>query len=415
MNSAGGNTSHNIMQPTVFGGNVFIYSGIGGPIDACDGTLRDNLVRWGFQLIDYIEMEIGGQIIDKQYGEWMDIWTQMTYSQEKYEQLLSMINCSIFSQQKDDSYDKVGKLYIPLQFWFCRNPGLYIPLIALQRHDIIMRIKLNSKKCINTATRNTSNVVDIQGFNYDTGSYTKSTFIEELLDFKIYADYVYLDGQERKLYAQGKHQYLIEQVQDNNIYTETDRIVNIPLKFNHPCKLMVWRSKRTNYKAQDNASGPQFNDKYFLSNLYDYNAIGGNTDDVNDIYQLNPDTVNKVELELNNKDRFSERDGSYFRIVQPNQYISKYNSALSKYQNNHKLYGGGFYSYNFGLRTDEHQPSGTINFSRIDQKVLRLTMNPYASSLTSNTGIFDYEYRVWAVNYNILNIEGGMAGLAYAN
>ena len=415
INSAGGNTAHNIMQPTVFGGNVFIYSGVGGPIDVCDCTLRDNLVRWGFQLIDYIELEIGGQLIDKQYGEWMDIWTQMTYSKEKYDQLLSMINCSIFSENTSDSYDKVGKLYIPLQFWFCRNPGLYIPLISLQYHDVVMKIQLNNKKCVNTATRNTSNSIDITSFNYSTGTYTKTDYIDAILDFKVYCDYVYLDTMERQRYAQASHEYLIEQVQDNNVFTSTDKVVDMPLKFNHPCKMMVWRSQRTFHTAQDDPTGPTYNDKYFLSNLYDYHAIGGNTNDLNDIYQLNSDTTQTIDLELNTKDRFSKRDGSYFRMVQPNQYISKNNSALSKYWNNYKLYGGGFYVYNFGLRTDEHQPSGTINFSRIDQKVLRLYMNPYASSVSNANRHYNYEHRAWAVNYNILRVMSGMAGLAYAN
>ena len=415
VNNTGSNTAHSIMQPTVFGGNVFIYSGVGGPIDVCDCTLRDNLVRWGFQLIDYIELEIGGQLIDKQYGEWMDIWTQMTYSKEKYDQLLSMINCSIFSENTSDSYDKVGKLYIPLQFWFCRNPGLYIPLISLQYHDVVMKIQLNNKKCVNTATRNTSNSIDITNFNYSTGTYTKTDYIDAILDFKIYCDYVYLDTMERQRYAQASHEYLIEQVQDNNVFTSTDKVVDMPLKFNHPCKMMVWRSQRTFHTAQDDPTGPTYNDKYFLSNLYDYHAIGGNTNDLNDIYQLNSDTTQTIDLELNTKDRFSKRDGSYFRMVQPNQYISKNNSALSKYWNNYKLYGGGFYVYNFGLRTDEHQPSGTINFSRIDQKVLRLYMNPYASSVSNANRHYNYDHRAWAVNYNILRVMSGMAGLAYAN
>jgi len=134
----------------------------------------------------------------------------MTYSKEKYDQLLSMINCSIFSENTSDSYDKVGKLYIPLQFWFCRNPGLYIPLISLQYHDVVMKIQLNNKKCVNTATRNTSNSIDITSFNYSTGTYTKTDYIDAILDFKVYCDYVYLDTMERQRYAQASHEYLIE-------------------------------------------------------------------------------------------------------------------------------------------------------------------------------------------------------------
>ena len=133
------------------------------------------------------------------------------------------------------------------------------------------------------ATRNTSNVVDIESFNYSTGAHTKTNFIESILDFRVYCEYVYLDAAERKIFAQANHEYLIEQVQDNNKFSTTVHKVDIPLKFNHPCKMMVWRSQKTNYTAQDDPDGPEYDDKYFLSNLYDYHAIGGNTDNFNEM------------------------------------------------------------------------------------------------------------------------------------
>lgn len=92
-------------------------------------------------------------------------------------------------------------MYIPLQFWFCRNPGLYLPMIALQYHDIKLTIKLNCMSDVNMATRNTSNVVDILNFNYDNGTYTKRNFIEKILDLRVYCDYVYIDSLERKIFS----------------------------------------------------------------------------------------------------------------------------------------------------------------------------------------------------------------------
>ena len=130
---------------------------------------------------------------------------------------------------------------------------------------------------------------------------------------------------------------------------------------------------------------------------------------------MNADIVKRAKLEVNGMDRALERDGTYYRVVQPNMFIGSQNSALSTYHNARKLYGGHFYMYNFGLRMDEHQPSGTCNFSRIDNSVLHLTVNPYASADNDGLTCYDYDYRVFAVNYNVLRIMSGMGGLAYSN
>ncbi len=422
INSAGGDLTHNNMQPTLFGGNLFIYAGTETNIENGLKTLKDYMVRWGFQLIDYVEIEIGGQLIDKQYGEWMDIWTQLTYTKEKYEQLLNMINTSIFSSVSKGTFDRVAKVYIPLQFWFCRNPGLYLPLIALQYHEVKLNISFNNKSVVNTACAFTSNVIKINNFNYTTGSYSKNNYIESILDLKVFCDYVFLDTDERRRFAQVSHEYLIEQVQSTGILQNQHQIMDIPLYFNHPCKMMVWRAQKTNptYSYRTDIS---FNDAYFLGSLYDYNAYGAHTTEEGADFIMNSDIVKTVKLQLNGVDRFKERDGSYFRSVQPNLYIKDKSSALTLFSGSNRRYGGGFYMYNFGLYADEHQPSGTCNFSRIDNAVLNMKINPYSTThidinedlCNYSNACFDYTFRVYAVNYNVLRIMSGMGGLAYSN
>lgn len=411
------NDPQNNMQPTLFAGSMFIYAGnnFSDSIYKSDKRLKDYLIRWGFQLIDYIELSIGGTVIDKHYGEWLDIWTQLTYTREKYEQLLTMVNTSIFSSSRVLGYDKIAKLYIPLQFWFCRNPGLYLPLIALQYHEVKLTIQLNTKDVVNTGTGNTSNLVKIEDFNYDTGSYTKTNYIESIVDLKVYCDFIYLDTDERRRFSQAQHEYLIEQVQSSNITKSSTSNVVIDLNFNHPCKLLLWRGQKNNYTVEVDPMGNNFSKTYFLSQLYDFSALGGNIDNESLLYQLNSDIVKTAKIEMNSQDRIKIRDGSYFRIVQGNQYISDSNSALSLYHNGLKQYGGNFYLYNFGLTSDTHQPSGTCNFSRIDKASLHLVVNPYASNVDNFTKVYDYNYIAYVVNYNILRIVSGMAGLAYTN
>lgn len=415
VNNTGGSGAHNNMQPTVFAGSLFIFSGYDDSFFAENKTIKDYLIRWGFQLLDYVEFEIGGQLIEKQYGEWMDIWTQLTYSQEKYEQLLKMINTSIFASTQNNSYDKTAKLYIPLQFWFNRNPGLYIPILALQYQDVSLNIKINKKTVVNTASNATSNSVTISNFNYDTGAFDKSNYIDSIISMKVFVDFVYLDTDERRRFAQTQHEYLIEQTQISNKFQSTNQTIECPLSFKHPCKTIVWRGQRRDQTFEDVSGGSSYNSKYILGNLFDFTAIGGNTTEENAVFKLNSDIVKDAKLVINNHDRFQTREGSYFRVVQPNMYTSPYNSALSKYQDGLKQFGGGFYMYSFGLKPDLHQPSGTINFSRIDKSHLTLNLNPYASTETSPNLNYNYDFYVYAVNYNVLRIMSGMAGLAYAN
>ena len=303
--------------------------------------------RLGHALIDYVELEIGGQSIDKHYGEWMDIWTQLTHTTEKFDKLDRLIDGTLTQDGNN------RKLYVPLQFWFNRNPGLALPLIALQYHEIKLNVVLKKKDLLKG---NGGNAPVLNGIC-------------------LYCDYIFLDTDERRRFAQGSHEYLIEQVQFNGRHSLSagENTANIELRFNHPCKELVW-------VCQNNANENTFN---YLGN--------GDGDG-------NTDQISSAVLQLNGHDRFRQRDGTYFRVVQPYQHhTGGHNQSETQ---------GHSYVYSFAIKPEEHQPSGTCNFSRIDNAVLTLDIN------NDNRG---KQIRVYATNYNVLRIMSGMGGLAYSN
>ena len=233
---------------------------------------------------------------------------------------------------------------IPLQFWFCRNPGLAIPLIALQYHQV----KLVTSFSSHMPAANTT---------------------------KLWADYIYLDDDERRRFAQVSHEYLIEQVQfqpGSSVSAKTK------INFNHPVKELIW----TGGFNTTNATGATFD---------------GIHNDLED---------GDYEITLNGHKRLNARPLSYFT----KQQVSMHHTGpgdigtvgSGPYYNFNEVggSGNGIAVYSFALKPEEHQPSGTCNFSRIDN-----------AQITGPAQALD----VFAVNYNVLRIMSGMGGLAYSN
>ena len=311
-------------------------------IDNSDST--SDWVDWlGHALIKNVEVEIGGQRVDKHYGDWMHIWNELTQSAGKKDGYGTMVG---------ETVDGKTDLYIPLEFWFCRNPGLALPLIALQYHEVKINLEFRSAaECMDGTT---------------TPSTTPS-----LLAASLYVDYIYLDTDERRRFAQVSHEYLIEQLQftgDESISSTSNKI---KLNFNHPCKELVWVVQP------------------------DGNVARGVSFDYTDSDSAN--CTASAKLQLNGHDRFSERFGKYFNLVQP-------------YQHHTNVPKDGINVYSFGLKPEEHQPSGTCNMSRIDNATLQLT-----TTAATVSGDSDAKVRVYATNYNVLRIMSGMGGLAYSN
>ena len=316
----------------------------GDLISSCYITMSDG--TFGMQegevydLIDSVELEIGGQRIDKHYGAWLAIWSSLTCPAGKEELYQSKM------VEGGGTGVAARSCVIPLQFWFCRHTGLALPLIALQYHEVKLAIEFETALNL---------VIAAQTATVLTG-----------LSASLYVDYVYLDTEERRRFAQISHEYLIEQLQftgDETITTSN----RVKLNFNHPVKELVWVCQSS---AQD------------LSNFTD--APTG----------VNPCV--SAKLQLNGHDRFSQRNGNYFNVVQP-------------YQHHTNIPMTGVNCYSFALKPEEQQPSGSANMSRIDNATLQL-------NATSNmAGLANPVVKVFATNYNVLRVMSGMGGLAYSN
>jgi hypothetical protein len=299
--------------------------------------------NYGTQIIDNVVLEIGGQQVDKHSGHWMETWAQLTEensngSSYTLEAEMATTTTTATKYQRLSCSGGVvqaaaapGIIWVPLQFSFCRNPGLALPLIALQYHEV----KLN---------------------------FTFSSVLNETAA-KVWCDYHYLDTDERRRFAQVSHEYLIEQVQEQSGSAQTSQELN----FNHPVKELVWTGAYTNGQVLAHANVAQ-------------------------------DTTNLFTLKLNGHDRFAPRPMKYF--------------TRNQVWAHHTGYGGvdaddSIAVYSFALKPEEHQPSGTCNFSRIDNA--RLLATAGTQSPCPATG------KIFAVNYNVLRIMSGMGGLAYSN
>jgi hypothetical protein len=274
-------------------------------------------------------------------------------------------------------------LYIPLQFWFNRHAGLALPLIALQYHEVKFNIEFNELRNLcwtnSDALRSAVNA---------TG----------LVSASLYIDYIYLDTEERRRFAQVAHEYLIEQLQFTGDESVTSSANKIKMSFNHPVKELIWVVQRDSFVActsdLDVWKGQQ---PFNYSDWFDRAAkdSGYSITMVEGLAGRNPTVVAKVQL--NGHDRFSEREGKYFNLVQP-------------FQHHTNIPAVGINVYSFALNPEDHQPSGSCNMSRIDNATLNLT-------LSNNTvgGGKTAKVRIYAINYNVLRIMSGMGGLAYSN
>lgn len=344
----------------------------------------------GFKLLNYVELDIGGQIIDRLYGEWLYLWSQLTLTTDARAKLQGLIQPPVdtllgadYAVTTDPSvcglFGKPARptvLYIPIYFFYTRNPGAALPLIALQYHEVKINVLWN--KAINLTTYQ----------NQVPGSPKQANLI---------VDYIYLDVEERRRMAQQSHEYLIEQTQYNEDKGFTSYANRVDLTFNHPVKELIWVTQQSGkrdctkpYYTAIEAGPPPGPGPNLISPPH---AVA------NSLYNYD-DVMYDCTLQINGQDRLGVQYGQYFGQVQPFQHHTGTTQS-------------GLYVYSFALRPEEHQPSGTCNFSRIDTATLVFNVDGSADIDESQDLTFDV--RCYAINYNILRVMSGMGGLAYSN
>lgn len=320
----------------------------------------------GHALLEYISLEVGGKEIDRQYGEYLQIMSELQVDASKRTGYNNMIGYQ--QAYRQDSQPGPLKLYVPLRFWFCNNVGLSLPLVAMQAHPVRIYIKLRSLQSLFYR--------DSLVLNPTQPLARTGVAPPQLTTFVMWGDYIHLDTDERRRFTSSKHEYLIEQVQ---IQRKTSvpagaSITNITLDFNNPIKEIVWVVQQ---------------DRMILANEW-FNYSNRMLVEQHVVLQ---DQISTGILRLDGYDRFEVRDASYFRLVQPWQ---RHTCIPDNY----------IYVYSFSLAPEAAQPQGSLNASRIDTIVLSLTMNP-------NIARYDSGVTVYATNYNVFRIAAGLGGVLF--
>ena len=322
----------------------------------------------GQWLVRRASIVIGGQVIDTVYADYLYMWEELSGKPGKRLQELIGKDSNFESLIQDSQRDR--RLYIPLPFWFTQSSGNALPVVSLQFHGIQLHVSFAElATCIQTSTPPDGSYMQVSRWNSPTTSIS-----EQDLRALIETTYVYLDIEERDRLSMGSFEQLITQVQYYNLATRQQQ-VRLNLNFNHPVIELVWAVRRSCQQV--------------LNNNFNYSGVNGE------------DPVRAVSLKLNNLPRFSPKEGRYFRLVQP-------------WQSHTNIPESYVYSYSFALHPEEAQPSGSCNFSRIDNIELTLDMQVGISTATgSSTG--DFYVMVYARNWNVLRYRDGLAGLAFSN
>ena len=323
----------------------------------------------GHLLIEDTYIEIGGLIIDRQYGEWLEIWSELSQDAGKKDGYFEMIGKKKRHAFRYNSFSSKIELFVPLNFWFCKNYGMALPLLCLKYQNVYLKVKF----------RNFDNywISEKEGFKPDKQSQ---------INCYVFIDYIYLDEDEKQKFINNSQTYLIEQVQftGDDYYGPNTKQVIKELNLSHPCKELIWAIQRADVYIRSKRSDPDFT---FGNDWFNYSTFKSNHTFIKN------DSFKSFKLQLNGKDRTAFIKSSVLRVI--NNYY------------HHSLVPDNYiYTLPFALRPEEHQPTGTLNFSVIDKTRVILKMN-------DNTN-YDFVVKFFAVNYNILIFTEGMAGLVFS-
>jgi len=319
----------------------------------------------GNAIIQHIDIEIGGQVIDRHFGQWMEIWSELTLLSEKeYAYNLMVGKHVVFNT---DTQPGPLNLYVPLQFWFNRNIGLALPLISLQFSKVRFVVAFRDFNELWIS----SNGIE-PGLCGQNSSEIES---KTILDASLWVDYIFLENEERRKFTSHNLEYLIEQLQVNTVSVD-DKVIQVPMYFNNPVKELIWVLQ----------VGPFY--RFGVNRLYEFFDFSNGQDPPGD-------TMESATIRFEGNERFKRREAFVFRVLQPYQYHTRVPRNF-------------IYLYSFGLEPEAHQPTGTCNFSRLDSATLDLVLNECVIQK-------DTQINIYATSYNVLRIEAGIAGIVYAD
>jgi hypothetical protein len=302
----------------------------------------------GYGLIEYIDVEIGGKRIDRHYDTWMDITDKLMIKSDYIDGINEMV--LRFETHTDESF-KGGTVIVPLKFWFTESLGQSFPLTSLSHQDIIIYVKLKPFKDVwmSNSSLSPSNTYEIT-----TGH--------------LLVDYIRLDKLERQLTYNSKYKYLIKQVQLVDVSTlENGTQIKISLEsINYPVTELIWVIRSDNRETDND--------------WFNYKST------------INPDNdpMISARITFDEKERLEEHSAKFYRMVQPHK---RHSNIPNDY----------IYSYSFAAKPEfDAQPTGSCNFSELDDVQLHLKLKPNLSK----SRVF-----VYAVNYNVLLVEDGYSWL----
>lgn len=366
-----------------------------------DGNVLSYTNSIGNALIAEITFEVGEQEIDRQTGEWMEVWTQLTTSagqRDALNEMIGRVEPYVAPNLIPGPNSEGLRLLIPLQFYFCQNPGLYLPLLALQYHPVRINITLRPLQQLFWKPPPPGSQQ-----NWKPACTTSVDCTTQIVNMMLWGEYVYLDVEERRMFVSTSHEYLIEQVQYTPPYSLTAQqtTATISVEFNHPIKEFIFvcqRDEMANRNEWFNYSNLAIDEPipsegtYNVQNYMNSNAPAGRMD-----------LIASAKLQLDGYDRFTARGPMYFRLEQP--YERHTTTPVNSF----------IYNYCFALRPEDTQPTGSMNASRIDSIVWQIQMNP----VLSNPSLPDWKQRgnchivVYGHNYNVFRVINGFGGLLF--
>jgi hypothetical protein len=357
--------------------------------------------KLGLAMIDYVEVKIGGETIDKHYSDWINIWNELTGSQDQIDTYNKMIGnvreLTTFDRNPKPAYT----LFIPLSFWFCRRSGLAFPMIALQFNKFYINVKLrNIEDCAYIEKPigfdETGNLIDFTDKSLPLTDIWDNSNLQ--LAGNLLADFVYLEEQERKRFARSAHEYLIEVVERNHFEFCDGRLYELNL--NGPSKELVWIFRKNEYTNNTNS--------HLISRWFNYTC---------NIQESNSPLL-KAKLLFHGYDRFDKTTA---------RYAKEYFNYVEPHKRHTRTPDNGIYSYSFALFPEDHQPTGTCNFTRINLPNIKLTVDPCMfqyklsdvdpsierNSELDETLSTDVNLTVFSFRYHVLRVISGMAAFAF--